>query len=132
MCSKQKLLKNLSSLQRCLFETSRIIIIEVRRFCISMYSERRLILHHNFRSFKYLPIRFCLQSICCPEAPHLLITLRSGQLPSVYNIEEHRNSLMHDHLCNVLTLRMITFSQGISMYFGSVNTGELPTSECNQ
>ena len=37
LCSIQKFLRVLSSLQWCLFETSRINIIEVRRFCTSMY-----------------------------------------------------------------------------------------------
>ena len=36
LCSKQKFLSILSSLQWCLFETSGINIIEVR-FCTSMY-----------------------------------------------------------------------------------------------
>ena len=39
LCSKQKFLRVLSTLQWCLFETPRIIIIEVRNFaplCIKM------------------------------------------------------------------------------------------------
>ena len=65
LCSKQKFLRILSSLKWCLFETSRINIIEVRRFCTSMYWDRRLILRHNFRCFKYLLLRFCLHFIYC-------------------------------------------------------------------
>ena len=37
-----------SSLQWFLIETSKINIIEVEWFCIYMYQDRRLILHHNF------------------------------------------------------------------------------------
>ena len=43
-----------------------------------------------------------------------------------------RHSLRTDTLYNVLTWGMTIFSQQMSPYFDSVNTGELPTSECNQ
>ena len=43
-----------------------------------------------------------------------------------------RHSLRNDTLYNVLTLGMTNFSQEMSRHFDSVNTGELPTSECNQ
>ena len=52
--SRQKILRNLSRLQWSFFETSRIIIIEVRRFCFFMYQDRWLILHQNFWCFTYL------------------------------------------------------------------------------
>ena len=89
-------------------------------------------MRHNFRCFKYLLLRFCLHFIYSQDAPHLLIRLRSWQLPSVYTIKIHRHSLRNDTLYNVLTLGMTTFSQEMSRHFDSVNTGELPTSECNQ
>ena len=88
-------------------------------------------MHHNFRCFKYL-LRFCLHFIYFQYVPHLLITLRSWQLPSVYTIKMRRLSLKNDTLYNVLTLGMTTFFQEMSPHFDSVNTGELPTSEWNQ
>ena len=128
---KQLKIKSLSSLQSCLLEASRVIIKEIRRFFISMYWDKWLILHHNFWCFKYLLLRFRLFFIYCQDAPYLFILFRSWQLASVYTITEHRNFLRQDHLYNVLTLGMI-LSQRISMFFDSVNTGELPTSECNR
>ena len=65
--SKQKSLRILSSLRWCLFETFRIFVIEVSRLCIYMYQDKRLILYHNFRCFKYLLLRFCLHFIYCPK-----------------------------------------------------------------
>ena len=99
----------LSNLQWCLFETSRIIIIEVRKFCISMYEDGRLILHHNFQCFKYLLLRFCLRFVYCQEARHLLSTLRSWQLPCVYTTIEDRHYLRDDHLYNIIILGMKLF-----------------------
>ena len=52
--------------------------------------------------------------------------------PNVYTIKIRRHSLKNDTLFNVLTLGMTTFPQEMSLHFDSVNTGELPTSECNQ
>ena len=43
-----------------------------------------------------------------------------------------QKGLKNDTLYKVLTLGMTTFSEEMSPYFDSVNTGEQPTSECNQ
>ena len=50
--------------------------------------------------FKYPPLRFCLHIKYCQDVSHLLITLRSGQLPSVYTLKEHRHYLRHDNFLN--------------------------------
>ena len=61
--SKWKFSRILSSLQWCLFETSTIFFIEVRRFCIYMEWGRSFILHCNFWYFKYFLLSFCLYFI---------------------------------------------------------------------
>ena len=59
----------------------------------------------TFECFKYLLLPFCLHSIYCQDAaPHLLITLRSWQLPSVYIIHMRRHSLRKSNHPNVNTL----------------------------
>ena len=68
-----------------------------------MYYDRRLILRHNFRCFKYFLLRFCLHFIYFQDARHPLITLRGWQLPNVYTIKMARHSLRNDTLY-VLTL----------------------------
>ena len=69
---------------------------------------------------------------CIAGKIHLLITLRSWLLASVYTIKMRIHFLRNDTLYNVLSLGLTTFSQEMSPHFDSVNTGELPTSECNQ
>ena len=72
------------------------------RSCIPMYYQNRsLILHHNFRHFKYILLYLCLHFIYFQDASHLLVTLRSGQIPSDYTIKDHGHSLRHDNLHNV-------------------------------
>ena len=59
--SDWKLPKNFSSLQNCWFETSKINIIELKKFFIYMYQDRSLILHYNVRRSEWFLLRFCLQ-----------------------------------------------------------------------
>ena len=49
-------------------------------------------------------LRFCLYFVYCQDAPHLLITLRSRQLPSVYTIKMRRHFLKKVVIPNVNTL----------------------------
>ena len=105
---KQWLLCFLFSLQWCSFETSRIFIVEVR-FCIYMFQDRSLNLHHNFRYFRYLLLSFCLQFIYCQDALHPPVTIRSWQLRSIYTIKQQRFSLKNEILYNILTMRMVFF-----------------------
>ena len=61
---------------------------------------------------------------------HLLITLRSWQLPSVHTCHEHRHSLRNDQLNNVVTLRMILFLKEC-LHSLKVSNWHLETCECD-
>ena len=92
-------------------------------------SQDSLILHDSFRCYNYLLLGFCLRFMYCQDTPHLLIALTSGQLSSIYTGNEHGQFLRIIIIFNFITLQN-NFSQGLSVFFGSVNTGELPN--CKQ
>ena len=128
--SQRKFLRILSRLQCCLFGTSTIFIIEVRRFCIYMYWDRSLILHNNFPGFEYFLLflfTFCILSRC----PSLTEYTNKWAAPQCL---QFRETLKFSEYWKVLPCNNIEKNiifQIMSLFFKSVSTLELATCECN-
>ena len=95
--------RNLSNLQRCLFEISTTTVL--LGFCNYIYLYRNLVLHHNFRCFKcflLFLLTFCLLSRFSSPSDY---THKLASPQSSY-FKEHRQLLWNDILHNVITFRI--------------------------
>ena len=98
-----------------------------------MFEDLNLVLRHNFfRCFKCLLFRFCQHFMYCQDASNLLITLASWQLPSVFTFASTSRLLEKLQPLQRIKIENDVISRIISIFIENVNTGELPTCDCNQ
>ena len=123
--SEQKFLRILSSLQWCLFETSRIINIEVRDFaslCIKIEKWFCVTTFDVLSTFYSFLFTFHIHSRW-PSSTNYTQKLAAPQCLHYQNGETFSKKW---HPLQRINIGMTTFSQEMSHHFDSVNTGELP------